>query len=252
MMKHPTEDQLVLYYYGEAHESPETAAHLDSCAQCRDGYQALQRVLNSVDSLPVPERAVDYEARVWQRLAPRLTPRRPWYRSWPAWQPMVIAASMAVLLVGAFFAGRRMQAPAQGVTSVADAAQIRERVLLVALGAHLERTKMMLVELNNARPVDGRFDISLEQDVASRLLKENRLYRQTAMNTGNYQVGSFLEELERLLLEVAHSPTSVPEAQIEELRQRIEDESLLFKVNVFSSQFESREAAPPAARSNSL
>ena len=138
------------------------------------------------------------------------------------------------------------------VTSVADAAQIRERVLLVALGAHLERTKMMLVELNNARPVDGHFDISLEQDVASGLLKENRLYRQTAMNTGNYQVGSFLEELERLLLEVAHSPTSAPEAQIEELRQRIEDESLLFKVNVFSSQFESREAAPPAARSNSL
>jgi hypothetical protein len=251
-MTHLTEEQLVLYYYGESHESPGTAAHLDQCPACRDGYQALQRVLNSVDSLPVPEREADFEARVWRNIAPLLKTRQPWYRSWSSWKPMVIAASMAALLLVAFFAGRGTHSVVSGGPDLANAAQVRERVLLVALGAHLERTKMMLVELNNARPEGGTVDISLEQDAATRLLKANRLYRQTAMNTGNYQVGSFLEELERLLLEVAHSPASVPESQLEELRQRIEDESLLFKVNVFSSQFESREAAPPAAQSTSL
>lgn len=244
MNHHPTEEQLVLYYYEESHESPETASHLDTCVACRDGYQALQRVLNSVDSLPVPERAPDYEARVWSSLAPLLQPRRPWYQSWSGWKALAVAGSMAVLLAAAFLAGRGITPPAQEV--VADASQLRERVLLVALGAHLERTKMMLMELAHAQPVGGQVDISFEQDAAARLLQANRLYRQTALGTGNYQVTALLEELERVMVELAHSPASVPEQQLEDMRSRIEEQSLLFKVRVFSSQFENRETASPS------
>ena len=54
MMNHPTEEQFVVYYYGEGGEIED---HIGSCEQCRASYQALQRVLNSVDSFPVPERA---------------------------------------------------------------------------------------------------------------------------------------------------------------------------------------------------
>ena len=153
----------------------------------------------------------------------------------------MIAASIAVLLVAAFLAGRTLKPSAK--ETMAEAAQLRERVLLVALGAHLERTKMMLVELANAQPVRGKVDISFEQESAVRLLDANRLYRQTAFNAGNYQVTALLEELERVMLELAHSPASVPEQQLEDLRSRIEERSLLFKVKVFSSQFENRETA---------
>ena len=93
---------------------------------------------------------------------------------------------------------------------------------------------MMLTELANAQPVNGQFDISMEQDAAARLLDANRLYRQTASSAGNYQVSALLDELERVLLELAHSPARVPEEQIEDLRQRIEERSLVFKVKVFS------------------
>ena len=241
MNSHPTEEQLVLYYYGDIQEAPAMAAHLEACAACRDGYDALQRVLNSVDSLPVPERAPDYESQVWRGLAPLLHPRPPWYQSWSGWKPWMIAASMGVLLVAAFLAGRTLKPPAK--ETIADAAQLRERVLLVALGAHLERTKMMLVELTNAQPVGGQVDISFEQESAAKLLEANRLYRQTALNAGNYQVSALLEELERVMVELVHSPASVPEQQLEDLRSRIEERSLLFKVKVFSSQFENRETA---------
>lgn len=250
MMKHLTEEQLVFHYYGEV-DASEASVHLATCEHCRESYQALQRVLNSVDSLPVPERGADYEAKVWQCIALRLEPNRPWYLSWNGWRPLAMAGSMAALLVASFLAGRVTRSPAEPAR-VADAAQARERVLLVALGAHLERTKMMLVELTNAQPEDGQFDISMEQEAANRLLDANRLYRQTAMNTGNYQVTVLLEELERVMVELAHSPTSIPEAQLEDLRQRMEDSSLLFKVKIFSSQFESRGAAPPASNSRSL
>lgn len=259
MSQHPLEEQLVLYYYGDA---PECGAHLDECEACRNAYQTLQRVLNSVDSLPVPERSADYEARVWQAVAAKLPVRQPWYREWfgsLGWRPVAAAAGVAALVIGAFFAGRTWKPGTEEKTTLAkaklsgpEAAQVRERVLLVALGAHLERSKMMLTELANAQPVNGQFDISMEQDAAARLLDANRLYRQTASSAGNYQVSALLDELERVLLELAHSPARVPEEQIEDLRQRIEERSLLFKVKVFSSQFEGREAAPPATTSHSL
>ncbi len=247
MNPHPTEEQLVLYYYGDTQETPEMASHLDACAECRDGYQALQRVLNSVDSLPVPERESGYESRVWQGLVPLLKPRQPWYRQWSGWKPLMIAASMALLLVAAFLAGRTLKPPAR--ETMADAAHLRERVLLVALGAHLERTKVMLVELANAQSVGGQVDISFEQETAARLLDANRLYRQTALNAGNYQITALLEELERVMVELAHSPASIPEQQLEDLRSRMEERNLLFKVKVFSSQFENRE---PSTSSTSL
>ena len=46
-MNHLTEEQLVLHYYGEGAEIEE---HIGACDQCRLSYQALQRVLNSVNS----------------------------------------------------------------------------------------------------------------------------------------------------------------------------------------------------------
>jgi hypothetical protein len=70
------------------------------------------------------------------------------------------------------------------------------------------------------------------------------LYRQTAASTGDVSTASLLEELERVLLDIAHSPASVSAQQLEQLRSQIEDRGLLFKVKVFGSQLEQRESAP--------
>src|SRR5580698_1488685 len=43
-MNHLNEEQLVLYYYGE--ETAGVEDHLGECESCREGYHALQRVLN--------------------------------------------------------------------------------------------------------------------------------------------------------------------------------------------------------------
>ena len=93
-MNHVNEEQLVLYYYGE--EPGEVEAHLGGCEECRAAYHTLQRVLNSVDSLPVPERAADYEERVWQSISPKLDRRKrrafgEWF-AWQRWVPIGVTA----------------------------------------------------------------------------------------------------------------------------------------------------------------
>lgn len=234
-MNHPTEEQFVFYYYGE---NAGIEDHLSGCEQCRASYQALQRVLNSVDSFPVPERAPDYEQKVWSAIEGRIEKRSAWSR-WLTfgWRQATAAAAMAVLVVAAFLAGRAWQKPP--ARQMAGDTGVRERVLLVAVGDHLERSQMVLVELANAgAPAAGRLDISYEQQTAEDLLESNRLYRQTAANSGDVATAALLEDLERVLLEIAHSPSEVSAHQLEELRQQIEDKGLLFKVKVFGSRVE--------------
>lgn len=231
-MNHLNEEQLILHYYGE--ESANADEHLSACESCREAYQVLQRVLNSVDSLPVPERGADYEALVWQAVERRLERKKSWGIRW--WKPLVVAVAMAALIVGAFLAGRQGRKPQQ-VAAVDGTA--RERVLLVAVGDHLERSQMILVELANAgAPKNGHLDITYEQRAAEDLLESNRLYRQTASSSGDEATAALLDDLERVLLEIAHSPSAVSEKQLDELRKQIEDRGILFKVKVFGSQVE--------------
>jgi hypothetical protein len=244
-MKHLNEEDLVLFYYGESSAGAEE--HLGVCEECRASYQTLQRVLNSVDSLPVPDRAPDYESQVWRMVESRL-PRRRLVSRWFAWRPMIVAAAMAGLVVAAFFAGRSWQKPSRKPASTMADSQVRERVLMVAVGDHLERSQTVLVELANAAtPGKGGLDISYEQRAAQDLVESNRLYRQTAASAGDDATANLLDELERVLLDIAHSPSEVSEKQLEDLRKEIESRGILFKVKVYGSQVEEREAAPNAS-----
>lgn len=131
---------------------------------------------------------------------------------------------------------------------------MREKVLLLAVGEHLGRSEMMLTELSNTEANRGTgklIDISAEQKRAEDLLGENRLYRQTAMEQGDTAVASLLDELERVLLDVSHTPDQVSAAQLVSIQQRIEADGILFKVRVVGQQLEQRQRPTPAG-SNGL
>ena len=239
-MNHLTLEQFVLYYYGEGDGSPAVREHLDNCEACRAEYAGLQRVLNVVDAAPVPERAADYGAQVWHRLHPQLGARRRW--TWPLLWPVrhwAASAAIAVLMVAAFLAGRYYPSARSGA-QLASAGQVRERILLVAVGDHLERSQTVLLEVVNAHPGEP-LDVASERERAGDLVAENRLFRQTAARTGDTRVASVLDELEPVLLEIAHGPDTLTPEEVESLRKRIEGDGILFKVRVAGSAVRHRE-----------
>ena len=245
-MKHLSDEQLVLHYYGEAEARPEVEQHLAQCDACRQRDDALQQVFAAVEAAPVPERGEAYGREVWLRLRPRLEEARG-FRWADFFQPrrLAWAGGVAVLLVAAFLGGRFWPRPEMVAQPIPP--QVRERILLVAVGDHLERSEMVLVELVHAQG-NGTVDITTEQQWAGELVAANRLYRQAAAREGEVGVTSVLEELERMLLEIAHSPSQLTSKEFERLRRRVEAEGILFKVRVIGSQVREREkAAAPAA-----
>lgn len=241
MTQHISQEDLVLHYYGE----PGSAAveeHLASCEECRAEYRCLQRVLNTVESLPVPERTADYGLAVWQRVAPHLGVRGGRGRSLFTFRNWAFAAALAAVVVLAFLAGRQGAAPGPEKATAVNANQVRERILLVAVGDHLEQSQMVLAELVNAgEPNKGALDISYEQQAARNLVDSNRLYRMTAASAGDASTASLLDELERVLMDIANGPSEMTRRQLEDLRARIERQGILFKVRVYASQVQHRE-----------
>ncbi|MCI0624175.1 MAG: hypothetical protein L0387_21420 [Acidobacteria bacterium] len=254
-MTHLTEKQLVALRYGEVEAGSGVEQHLTACEDCRRSFERLQSVLAAVEAMPVPTRDASYGRRVWQQIAPRLDEReRPVWRNWFSAKRLTLAAAMAVLVLAAFVAGRFWPRPPEPPTATSIPPEVRERILLVAVGEHLDRSQMVLVELVNANPpAAGEVDISGEQRRARELVTANRLYRQTAEQAGEAAVASVLDELERVLVEIANSPTEVPAVQLAQLQKRIEAKGILFKVRVIGSEVRGREQpkASTNARSDS-
>ncbi len=242
-MNHLTEDQLVLHYYREQDAPAGAEAHLAECGACRSSYEALCGTLNALRDMPVPERGANYGTDVWRRIRPQIAPARPGQErrrvsQWVQW------GAIAAMLAAAFFLGRVTQQPKETATAIPG--QVKERILMVAVGDHLDRSQMVLAELVNTKPGES-LDISGEQARVEDLVSENRLYRQAAFKAGDTNVSNLLEELERVLLEVAHTPAQLNSAEFDDLRQRIESQGILFKIRIVGSTVRERQKTPPGA-----
>jgi hypothetical protein len=255
---HLSHDDLVLHYYGDA--GPDAARldrHLAECHDCRAALDRLTRALSLVDASPAEDPGPGFETRVWARLEPSLAPVAPWWRrlfEGPVvrWAP----AGLAVAAVVAAFAGGWMlrnitTSPAEtpnaaGSNPAAPSSEtpaVQTRVLVLAVGDHLDRAEIALSELMNAGPAMDEIDRSRAAD----LVATNRLVRQTAVQTGDESLDEILEEIERVLVEVANAPADVSAEALDALRRRVESRGILFRVRVLGNELRARQQQTPAA-----
>ena len=247
MNTHLSEDELILHYYGETERVDEARIelHLSSCAECQFANQQLRRVMTLVNTAAPVEAPLGFERTAWARLEPVLDDG-PVHRSAKRvggffWIPQfALAGGVAALVMVAFMAGRFTGGEPAGVTPASPvAAASPERVLHAAFGDHLDRTQMMLVELANAES-DHADVLAGEQGRAVDLVAANRLIRQSAEQSGDVVIADVLEDLERVLLEIANSPADASSNDLTDLQSRITDEDLLFRVRVIASEMRRR------------
>lgn len=250
-MKHPDEERLIL-----AHFEGDRAVtrHLERCLPCRGRMASIRELLATVEAAPVPERGEDYGREVWRRIAPRLDAlpeERPEKRPEPSGRGFFSAPRLAFATLAAFtvvtvlLAGRFWREPSTAPLVVSQ--QASKRVLLAAVGDHLDRSEAVLVELINSPATAA--ETAREGARAEELLAANRLYRISAAASGERTLTDVLDELERVLLEVSHAAASASPEELARLRSRLE-EGVLFKIRVLETRVRERggEVAPRQER----
>ena len=249
-MTHPADDDLVLHFYRDPSCPPSVAVHLAVCDPCGARYRDLADVLEAVPELDVPERGERYGLEVWQRIRSNL-PERELLRGLPwRWRAGLAACACAALLLAVgFVAGRGSlgRGPdagpvvGEGVHAETTAAEQRRRALLLSVADHLERSDRMLTDVMNAGEA---IDLAVERQRAEDLLWAGRLYRQDAIAAGEPSVATMLDDLERTLLDIAHSRSGGDSGELDGVRRRVESAALLFKVRVMRDQLQDDYVVP--------
>jgi hypothetical protein len=244
---HISDEDLLLDYYGELtpEQRAELRAHVESCVGCQARDRELRAVLGFVDSEPVPEAPPGFEREMWARLEPVVSgfsrtndPDTTWSFELPRW---ALAASVAALAVGSFALGRVWDTPRTsppvGNTGIHG---LSERMLRSDVEEHLERSQRVLVELVNA---DDSTPVRLagERERAADLVAAGRLYRRSAEEMGDADTRDLLADVERVLVEIANGPDVESSNDLSEVRARISDQDLIFRLRVMTSEMQARE-----------
>jgi len=249
-MKHITDEDLTLLYYGE-HDDPALAVTVAESEELSARYDALCAELKLADAYQPPQRGDDYGAEVWQRISSQLgeedtkTTGRlgAWFASLA--QPrfsLAGAVSIALIAVLAFTLGRNggqeitndPNTPL-GVTPVTLADIDSSRLLSHSVSVHLEQVNLVLTQFVNTSETSSN-----DTEYATDMLVANRLYRQAAVSEGNHKLAAFLADLEPLLIELAYQAQSGSPATRERMQQEVKD-GLLFRVRVMNKQLNKSE-----------
>jgi hypothetical protein len=236
-MKHLNETEMIEHYYKESADIAESERHLKQCTACARSYADLTRDLKMMQMPATPERGEDYGEQVWQSIRNSLpvyekpASRWTWHQ---LWRPLGWAAACAVLIAVGFLAGRHWERKQTPTVAVAADPHMRQRVVIVVLGDHLDRSERLLVELNHAGNLDAAETAPLQSE-AKELLATNRLVRQSVSGTGDLAMEASLDRLERLLAELANSPDKLTDEDLKRLREEMNTDGLLFDIRVLRS-----------------
>lgn len=223
--------------------------HLAGCQTCSAEYQQLSWTLKVMDQHEQPEIQPEFWSDYWARLSQRLPerPRRTFWPDWRSWfppmelpgRPALIPIIAALLLVATgIFIGRTtlLQPPGQGApvqATVFDPSVIAEFNQLAS--SYLERSKMVLMGLDNFNPrLDdpAALNISSHRHLSQELLLQGRILRNHQVASTDPRLQILIDEIERVLLQVANSGGDDPMWTIRMAQEGIDKNSILLRITL--------------------
>jgi hypothetical protein len=252
-MTHLSEEELIAQAYGEG-DTAVVKRHLEGCAECSNNYTALQSDLAEMKFAQPPDRDAFYGKKVWASLSGSLpayeSAKFNWLRG-GLWRGLSYAAACALLVACAFIGGRlweRKQAQTAARISSQQKQQKMvhghepERVVVVVLSDHLERSERLLVELKHADA--GSIEMASPlRDQARNMLAANRICRRNARQHDDPELASALDRLDHLLEELANQPGSLNVETLARLQNQANADGLLFEVRVLRSRLPDQQTA---------
>lgn len=233
------------YFYGELppHEAVRVEDHLRACAACREHIADLHAVADAL----AHESVVDAPAAgEWTGFMQRLEAQTS-RASGTTWQRAVrrgasVAAVLTVIVIGGALGLRDARMASHGgsrqtvasVHAVQSADTTPRAALQTATAEHLERSKVVVLDLAMRDPNEKPVDWQDERRLARSLLSDTRLYRLTAEEQGRTDIARVMRDLETVLLEASMSDGHDPKA-LSRVQRLISKRDLLMKMQVVST-----------------
>jgi hypothetical protein len=242
-MNHLTEEELIAHAYAEG-EKDGVEQHLAACAECAKAYTTLRSDLAELKFAEVSLRDAFYGNQVWESISgllPAYRERKPLWLRGGLWRGLSYAAAGAVLVTCAFIGGRVWEhRQTQTVAENHPQHQQRianppQRVVVVVLSDHLDRSERLLVELKHADADNAKMMAPLH-DEAQSLLAANRICRKNVKHDDDPDLAMALDRLDHLLVKLANQPEGLNSATVTRLQEEMNADSLLFEVRVLRSR----------------
>lgn len=239
-------------------------AHLASCPTCRATLAEFREVRQSLGKPQRPDLPPHYWAGYWDRLSKRMEYEPPpspslWERllSFTAvrWSPAIQIASAAVVLVLGIFIGRTFFQEAPQVASTSAALPETAEVQQVDARSEqlLERSKILLIGiLNEDLSAASVQDLKHQQQTSRTLLTEARDLRATLRKSPDRRMVQLLDQLEVVLLQIANLAAEHDQASVELVRDGIDREGLLLKINLEELARQSKAPTPRSGHSEKM
>ena len=135
-----------------------------------------------------------------------------------------------MLLAAVFLGGRYWERTTTKKSASTASLPATQRVVVVVLTDHLDRTERLLVQLNHRIREDGTDNAELQSE-ARELLASNRLYRTSASNAGDPALAGALDQLEGVLAEIANDP-KLTASDLDRVRKEMNTEGIFFEIRV--------------------
>ena len=220
--------------------------HLEGCSHCTDMFLQFQQTLAVTDRRELA-RADDASMQgFWERLEPHLerAPTAPVWNLAPVrlvladWanRPALAAAAALLLVAVGIFIGRinpqnlgGVQAQSAAVLNPALTAEFNEQ-----FGSYLDRTKMILLGMDNYQPEEGPNEENLDHQraISRELLHQGRDLKAHAAISANASVGYLIDDIERILLQLANSDDGDLELTIQIIQSGMQRNGVLLKITL--------------------
>jgi hypothetical protein len=253
-----------LYFYDELPdaERDRVTQHLAACEECRRALEELTIIRAALESCPTVKAPaggdwsafmlrLDTAIRAQQGLPFNNRRQALTIGSRRLTAALAMAALLALVTMGVFFV---MRTRARSIDSTADVTQAQappparsatpadavppattDTALAQISEQHLERSKLVVLGLATRNPGDASGENwDYERTLATSLLGDTRLYRQTCEERGMNSLADVLRDLELVLLQTSMSETSDGES-LAQLQRLIRRRDLITKMDVVAT-----------------
>ena len=139
-----------------------------------------------------------------------------------------------MLLAAVFLGGRYWERGTTKKANVTDSPQATQRVVLVVLTDHLDRTERLLVQLEHSQSPDSVENDKMQSE-ARELLASNRHYLVTASNSSDAELAGAHERQEDAVAEIANDP-NLTAADLKRVRKDMNTKGILFEIRVLQTR----------------